>query len=183
MLYFHDLSAVELRARDASQSRFCNQPIKKRAQASAEQIANSTQHPGPLFSGFSCNYRIEPGRRYVIYAQRTADGRWSTGKLYGHETNRGGGGRSRLLRRSWKTAPTGRVYGSIDRMILDPNDRTKIRTVPAAGVPVTLTSGVKEISITTDGEATTRTAAGVRQGETAVTVTPQMPGVRLTIRN
>jgi hypothetical protein len=121
-------------------------------QPSAEQIANSTQHPGPLFSGSSCDYRFEPGRRYVIYAKRTADGRWSTGSCTGTKPVEEAAADLDYFAGLGNAAPTGRVYGSVDRMILDPNDRTRIRSVPADGVPVTLTSGVKEISITTDGE-------------------------------
>jgi protocatechuate 3,4-dioxygenase beta subunit len=119
---------------------------------SPEQIANSTQRPGPVFSVSSCDYRFEPGRRYVIYAKRTADGRWSTGSCTGTKPIEEAAADLDYFAGLGNAAPTGRVYGSIDRMIRDRNDGTKIRTVPAAGVPVTLTSGVKEISITTDAE-------------------------------
>jgi hypothetical protein len=144
-------------------------------QPSAEQIANSTQHPGPVFSGSSCDYRFEPGRRYVIYATRTADGRWSTTNCSGTKPIEQGAADLEYFAGLSAAAPTGRVYGSIDRMILDPSHPSRIRTVPAADVPVTLTSGVKETRITTDREG--KIDVAVPPGEYSIA-----PAVAPTIR-
>jgi protocatechuate 3,4-dioxygenase beta subunit len=140
-------------------------------QPSAEQIAESTKHPGPVFSASSCDYRFEPGRRYVIYAKRTPEGRWSTASCTGTKRIEEAAADLDYFAGLRTAAPTGRVYGSIERILLDPNDRTKIQTVPAAGVSVTLTSSVKEISITTDREGKLDTA--VPPGE--YTIAPAVP--------
>lgn len=45
---------------------------------SPEQIEASTSHSALGWVGSSCDFNFELGRQYIIYARKTADGRWTT---------------------------------------------------------------------------------------------------------
>src|SRR5688572_8984440 len=44
----------------------------------ADQIAASLSHANGVSLELGCQYRFQSGRQYLIYARRTADGRWTT---------------------------------------------------------------------------------------------------------
>ena len=120
------------------------------ARPTAEQIElwKSTNSSGGFSS--SCDYGFGVGRQYVIYARRTADGRWTTSECSGTKPLENAAPDLDYFA-NLSTAPaTARVYGNIDRTVLDPGDRQNTRTVPAAGVSVALTSGSRRIVATTD---------------------------------
>jgi hypothetical protein len=120
----------------------------------AEQIEKSRSSPDRLSVSSSCDYLFEAGQRYLIYARKTADGRWTTSSCSG----------TKLLERAvadlayidaLPTAPdTGRVFGSIDRIVADPDDPSAFRTVPAAGVAVELVGSSNRFVVSTNAEGT-----------------------------
>jgi len=117
-----------------------------------ERIAASQSFPGDQFAASSCDYGFEPGRQYVIYARRTADGRWSTSECTGTKSIEEAAEDLNYGRSLPFAEPTGRVYGEIDRMVLDPADPTSTLVVPAAGITVALTRGSTRLTTTTNAE-------------------------------
>jgi Carboxypeptidase regulatory-like domain len=115
-----------------------------------EQIALSLSHDKVHAGSNSCAYGFRAGDDYLVYATRTADGRWTTSKCSG--TKPLGEAQADLdYFASLPTAePTGRVYGSIQRTILDADDPTKFRSVPASGIAVALSSASSRATATTD---------------------------------
>ena len=128
----------------------------------AERIEQSRSSPDRLLVSSSCDYFFEAGQQYVIYARRTADGRWTTSSCSG----------TKLLERAvadlayidaLPTAPdTGRVYRSIDRIVADPDQRSAFRSVPAEGMAVELVSASGRVMVTTnaDGKLDVQVPAG-----------------------
>jgi hypothetical protein len=118
---------------------------------SAEEIEASKSHTALHRSG-SCDYNFEPGRQYVIYARKTGDGRWTTSRCSG----------TKLLEKAAEdldyiasipfAEPTGRVYGTIERTVVNPANPASPDVIPASGIPVALTSASTRLTTTTDSE-------------------------------
>jgi hypothetical protein len=116
---------------------------------SAEAIAQSLSYPGGLETISTCDYRFEPGREYLIYAHRTDQGRWTTSLCSGTKPLEEAAEDLEYIESVPLAEPTGRVYGTIERTIPDPADRTTMN-VPAAGIPVALVSEHRQLTVTTD---------------------------------
>lgn len=137
----------------------------------AEQIAASQSHPGESMMMSSCDYDFQLGRQYVIYARRTPDGRWTTSMCTGTKPIEEASADIDYIASIPLAEPTGRVYGNIERTILNPKDRTAPMTVPAAGVRVALTSEANRFTVTTDSEG--KLEVQVPPGE--YTIAPVVP--------
>jgi hypothetical protein len=122
------------------------------ARPTAEQIElwKSANSSGGFRS--SCDYGFTVGRQYVIYARRTADGRWTTSECAGTKPIEDGAADLDYFASLSAAPATARIYGNIDRTVFDPNDRAKTRAVPAAGVSVELTDGSRRLLATTDAQ-------------------------------
>jgi protocatechuate 3,4-dioxygenase beta subunit len=137
----------------------------------AEQIAASQSHPGESMMMSSCDYDFQLGKQYVIYARRTPDGRWTTSMCTGTKPIEEAAADIDYIASIPLAEPTGRVYGNIERTILNPKDRTAPMTVPAAGVRVALTSEANRFTVTTDSEG--KLEVQVPPGE--YTIAPVLP--------
>jgi hypothetical protein len=102
------------------------------------EASKSSEAPSSVIS--TCDYRFDVGRQYVIYAKKTADGRWTTSMCAGTKPIEEAAGDLEYIARIPVAAPTGRVYGSIERMLANSTDPAEQRVAPAAGVRVELTS-------------------------------------------
>jgi carboxypeptidase family protein len=118
----------------------------------AEQIAASQSRPEESMMISTCDYDFKMGRQYVIYARRTADGRWTTSMCTGTKPIEDAAADLDYIASIPLAQPTGRVYGSIERTLVDATDRTTPRSVPATGVSVALTSGSNRVTVATDSE-------------------------------
>jgi hypothetical protein len=118
----------------------------------AEQIAASQSHPGESMMMSTCDYDFRLGKQYVIYARRTPDGRWTTSMCTGTKPIEEAPADIDYIASLPLAESTGRVYGTIERTIHNPKDRTTPMTVPAAGVRVALTSEANRLTVTTDSE-------------------------------
>jgi protocatechuate 3,4-dioxygenase beta subunit len=118
----------------------------------AEHIAASQAHPGESVMRSSCDYDFQLGKQYVIYARRTSEGRWTTSMCTGTKPIEEAAADLDYMASIPLAEPTGRVYGKIERTILNPTDRSAPMTVPAAGVSVALTSEATNLTVTTDSE-------------------------------
>ena len=118
----------------------------------AEQIAASRSHPGESTTMSTCDYDFELGKQYVIYARRTPDGRWTTSMCSGTKPIEDASADIDYIASIPLAEPTGRVYGTVERTIPNPKDRTDPMIVPAAGVTVALTSETNRLTVPTDSE-------------------------------
>jgi hypothetical protein len=129
----------------------------------AEQIAASSSYPSDQTLASMCDYDFELGRQYLIYARRTADGRWTTSMCMGTKPVEDASADLDYIASLPSIDATGRVYGTIERLVIDPTDRNTEVTVPASDVPVALTSDEHRLTITTNSEG--RLEAQVPPGE------------------
>jgi hypothetical protein len=100
----------------------------------------------------TCDYEFEPGREYVIYARRTEDGLWTTSLCSGTKPVEEAAADLEYVENIPLAEPTGRVYGTIERTMTDPADRTAAVNVPALGIPVALVSADRRFTIATDAD-------------------------------
>ena len=117
-----------------------------------EQIEASRSSADLLATTSSCDYHFELGRQYVIYARRTDDGRWTTSDCSGTKPIERAAADLEYIAGISAAPPTGRVYGSIERMIANSRDPTEQRVAPAASIRVQLTSGSSRLMVTTDAD-------------------------------
>lgn len=100
----------------------------------------------------SCDYHFRRGEEYLVYATRTSDGRWTTSLCSGTKPLADARADLDYFASLPGAEPTGRLYGSIDRTILDADDPTKTLRVPAPGITVALSAGSTGFTATTDAE-------------------------------
>lgn len=129
---------------------------------SAEQIEASKSATGLSWISSSCDIRLDIGRQYVIYARRTAEGRWTTSTCSG----------TKLLEKAAEDLdyiagipteePTGRVYGRIERVVVGSANPPSPEAIPARGITVALTSASGRWTTTTgsDGRLDVRVPPG-----------------------
>src|SRR5262245_51936920 len=113
------------------------------------EIKASESYPGAQTASSTCDYPFEIGHEYVIYARRTADGRWTTSKCSGTKPVEEAAADLDYVSSLPLSAPTGRVYGNIDRTIRNPDDG-KPMVVPAASVPVIFSNPIAGVTVATD---------------------------------
>jgi len=121
---------------------------------SAEQIEASKASAGPLLATSTCDFRFELGRQYVIYARKTADGRWTTSACSGTKAFEDAAEDLDYLASIPTAEPTGRVYGSVEKTVVDAANPASPSVVPASGITVALTSTSGELTTTTNAEGT-----------------------------
>jgi hypothetical protein len=97
-----------------------------------------------------CDYGFEPGRQYLIYARRTPDGRWTTSRCAGTKPLEEAAADLDYIGGLATAEPLGRVYGKIERTVIDPIGTTKASRVPATGVTIALTGKSNLLTVTTD---------------------------------
>jgi hypothetical protein len=119
---------------------------------SADQIAASQSKP-PVHRASSGDYRFELGRHYLIYALRTPEGSWTTTSCAGTKPLEEAGADLAYIRAVPPSGSTGRVYGSIERTVLDRRTGRK-RSEPASGLAVSLVSEAGTLTTTTSARGT-----------------------------
>ena len=119
---------------------------------SADVIEASKSHTAGSEWGSSCDIRFELGRQYVIYARKTADGRWTTSDCTGTKLVEEAAEDLDFIASIPTAEPTGRVYGSIQRTVVNPRDSASPDVLPATGILVALTSAETRLTTTTDGQ-------------------------------
>ena len=117
-----------------------------------DEITASTLSGSPLESMSTCDYRFETGRQYLIYARRTNDGRWTTSMCSGTKPLEGAAGDLEYLAGIPNAPLTGRVYGRIERIVVDPADPMQTIAVPVAGIQVELARGSDRLTVSTDSQ-------------------------------
>ena len=118
----------------------------------AEEIQAASANPGESTVESSCDYDFEQGRQYIFYARRTSDGRWTTSKCSGTKRIDDAAADLDYFADLPSRDPSGRVYGRVERTVHDPHDRSKVVSVPAAGVRVSLVSQSTQLTIATDSD-------------------------------
>jgi hypothetical protein len=121
-------------------------------QPTPEQIAQATSAGAVGWGGSDCDYRLQVGGQYIIYARRTAYGRWTTSRCSGTKPIQEAAKDLEYFASLSTAEPVGRLYGKVEREVIDPFDPSKSRRVPAAGVAVALTSDSNRLMVTTDAE-------------------------------
>ena len=119
-------------------------------EASEEEIALSLERDKVLAGRNSCEYVFRPGDEYIVYASRTADGHWTTSTCSGTKPLAEAKADLEYFASLPAAEPIGRLYGTIQRTILDDSDPLKTRNVPAAGVAVSLSTGSRRMTATSD---------------------------------
>ena len=118
----------------------------------AQQIEASKSHPGESMTMSSCDYGFELGKQYLIYARRTSDGRWTTSMCSGTKPLEKAAADLDYIATILSAEPTGRVYGTVERMVLNRAERSGPTIVPAADVRIALVSGTNRLMTRTDKE-------------------------------
>ena len=119
---------------------------------SPEQIEASKSSTTLGWVGSTCDYGFEVGRQYVIYARKTSDGRWTTSLCSGTKPVEKAAEDLDYIASITAAEPIGRVYGSIERTVVNPANAASPQVVPASGITVALTSGSARLTTTTDSE-------------------------------
>jgi hypothetical protein len=135
-----------------------------------ELVESRNLSPGSIQMS-TCDYRFKPGRQYLIYARRAADGRWTTDWCSGTKPIEAAAADLDYIAGIALARPTGRIYGNVERTTVDPSSGLSLMPAPAAGVRVALISGSKKRFIKTDSDG--RINAQVPPG--AYTVAPVVP--------
>jgi hypothetical protein len=138
---------------------------------SAGQIEHSKALENPGWIGSSCDYRFEPGRQYIIYARRTPEGRWTTGDCTGTKPAENAAEDLDYIAGLAGADASGRIYGSIERVVGDPANPAAHRVEPAAGMTVSIAGESSSLRVATDHEG--KLDARVPPG--AYTVAPVVP--------
>jgi hypothetical protein len=138
---------------------------------SPEQIEASKSHSALSWVGSSCDFNLELGRQYIIYARKTADRRWTTSLCSGTKLVEGAAEDLDYIAAIPAAQPTGRVYGIIERTVVSPRNPASAEVRPASGVTVALTSADARLTATTDSEG--KLDIRVPPGE--YTIAPVMP--------
>ena len=112
---------------------------------SAEQIEASKASAGPLLATSTCDFRFELGRQYVIYARKTADGRWTTSACSGTKAFEDAAEDLDYLASIPTAEPTGRVYGSVEKTVVDAANPASPSVVPASGITVALIASILSV--------------------------------------
>jgi hypothetical protein len=118
----------------------------------AEDIVRANSLGAVSWGGSSCEYGFNVGRQYLIYARRTASGRWTTSRCSGTKPIEEAGEDLAYFASLPTAEPIGRIYGKIDRQILNPLNLLRSLVVPATGVTVALTSESSRMMVTTDAD-------------------------------
>ena len=116
-----------------------------------EQIAESLAHERVHMAN-TCTYAFRAGEDYLVYATRRGEGRWTTTMCAGTKPLAEAGADLDYFASLPAAEPLGRVYGRIERMIADPDDPMKARSVPAPGVAVTLSGESSRTVAATDAK-------------------------------
>jgi hypothetical protein len=141
-----------------------------------EQIAESLSHAKTYAGRNSCDYSLRLGEEYLVYATRGADGRWTTSVCSGTKPLAEATADLEYFAGLSVADPTGRVYGPVERTILDADDPTKTRVVPASGIAVALSTGSSRTTVTTNAQG--KLDVRLRPGE--YSIAPVVPeGVRV----
>jgi hypothetical protein len=80
----------------------------------------SKSHSALGWVGSSCDFNFELGRQYIIYARKTADGRWTTSLCSGTKLVEEAAEDLDYIATIPAAEATGRVYGSIERTAVNP---------------------------------------------------------------
>jgi hypothetical protein len=119
---------------------------------STEQIEASKSSAGVGWTGSTCDYNFELGRQYVIYARKTSDGRWTTSQCSGTKLVEEAAEDFDYIASIPAAEPTGRVYGRIEKTVVNPANPASPEVVPASNITVALTSASARLTTTTDSE-------------------------------
>jgi hypothetical protein len=120
----------------------------------------------------SCDYQFKAGRRYIVYARRTADGRWTTSRCSGTKPIEEAAHDLEYIASLPSANPAGDLSINVVRWVADPTDRINERVVPAERTPVMLTGPTQSLTARTDQEG--RLNLQLPEGEyTVVPVAPQ----------
>jgi hypothetical protein len=136
-----------------------------------EELNAAISAGGGVSTGSDCDYGFEVGRQYLIYARRTPEGRWTTSRCAGTKPLEEAAADLAYIGGLATANPLGRVYGKIERTVIDPFDTTKASRVPAPGVTIALTGKSNSLTATTDEEG----KVDVRVPADEYTIKPVVP--------
>ena len=97
---------------------FVTVPVPSRP--TVEEIKASESFGSQVERQSTCDYEFQPGRQYLIYARMTNDGQWTTSECSGTKPIERAAPDLEYIGGVPRTAPTGRLYGSVERIVLDP---------------------------------------------------------------
>ncbi len=117
-----------------------------------ERLATAISSGAVGWGGSDCDYPFQIGGRYLIYARRTADGRWTTSRCSGTKRIDEAAADLDYFASLPTAEPIGRLYGNIERHVIDPSDRAKSGRIPAPGIPVALTNESHRLMVRTDAD-------------------------------
>jgi hypothetical protein len=102
----------------------------------------------------SCDYQFEVGEQYVIYAQRTPSGRWTTSQCAGTKRLAEADADLDYFAELFRSPPDARIYGSVTRIVRDRAVSSGVGEVPAPGVKLALSGPSGDVTITSDAAGT-----------------------------
>jgi hypothetical protein len=91
-----------------------------------EEIAQANSAGAVAYGESDCAYRLQVGGQYIIYAHRTAGGRWRTSMCSGTKPLKEAVKDLEYFASLPTAEPVGRLYGKIEREVVNPIDPTKV---------------------------------------------------------
>jgi len=129
------------------------QPVVSATTLTVLRMFRGEQLPSIVLSGrlTSCSYGFRIGETYLVYASRSADGRFATSLCSGTKPVGSPVAEAEIatIQALPSLPPLGWIYGTVHRVVRDPDTRT-VRDSPAGGVAVTITSPGTRASVLTD---------------------------------
>ena len=119
----------------------------------ADQVAQSMTLPGESAAGISsCDYGFQTGRKYLIFAFRTSDGRWTTSLCSGTKPIGEALADLQFIESIPTLDPIGHVFGSVRRTVGDLEDPARASAVAGAGIKISLVGDARRIIAVTDAQ-------------------------------
>jgi hypothetical protein len=134
-------------------------------------IASAVADVGTGTGGGDCGYRFEVGKRYLVYAWRSPDGRLTTGICSRTRPIEAAQDDLKYLASIPPASPGARVYGRVTEIERDPGDDVTVDYGPVEGLLVSVQGTTFTLDATTNGDGRYE-ITGVPPGKATVSVLP-----------
>ena len=118
-----------------------------------QQIDNAAAHAGDVgYAGSSCDFNFKEGETYLVFARRTADGRWTTSICDGTRPLSEAADQVAYLESIPQLHPDGRIYGTVERTVADRERPHEAVAEPVPNLTVAAMVGTQRFTAITNAE-------------------------------
>lgn len=120
---------------------------------SQRQIADADAHAGDVgYIGSSCDFNFKEGETYLVFARRTADGRWTTSVCGGTKPLSEASEEIAYLESIPQLERDGRIYGTVERTARSPEQPHDVVAQPVANLTIVASAGSQRFTTATDAD-------------------------------